>query len=96
MKRLAILSTIILSACASEPGDIPSAYVSVTQYSQYDCRQISQEIARINRRATGLKNSLTKKADNDAAQMGVGLILFWPTLFFWKAGMVPKLKNMPV
>lgn len=90
MKRFAIISTVILSACASEPGDIRKAYVSPMQYSQYDCRQISQEIASVNSRAAALKEKLGRKADNDAAQMGVGLILFWPMLFFLEGGDGPQ------
>lgn len=90
MKRLAIFGAVFLSACASNPENIAKTYISPLQYSQYDCRQISQELANVNNRATDLKAALGQKADNDAAQMGVGLILFWPTLFFLEGGDGPE------
>jgi hypothetical protein len=33
---------------------------------------------------------LDKKADNDAAQLGIGLVLFWPALFFLEGGDGPE------
>lgn len=90
MKRFAIVSAIALSACASQPEDIQTSYISPVQYQNYNCDQISMEIARVNRRAVDLEASLTKKADNDSTQMGLGLILFWPTLFFLEGGDGPE------
>jgi len=90
MKRFAIIGAALLSACASAPEDIQTSYISPVQYQNYDCNQISMEIARVNRRAADLEANLTKKADNDSAQMGVGLILFWPTLFFLEGGDGPE------
>ena len=60
--------------------------MSTLQYKDYDCDQLSAEAARVSRRVSELHGSLKKTADNDAAQMGVGLILFWPTLFFLEGG----------
>jgi hypothetical protein len=34
--------------------------------------------------------SLKKKADNDTAQMTVGMLLLWPTLFFLEGGDGPE------
>ena len=75
-----------LAACASQPDEIQTAYVSTLPYENYDCQQIAGEMERVSRRASELRGSLKKKADNDEAQMGVGLILFWPTLFFLEGG----------
>ena len=44
----------------------------------------------MHRRASELHGQLKKTADNDAAQMGVGLILFWPVLFFLEGGDGPQ------
>ncbi|MDC1214123.1 hypothetical protein N8000_06600 [Rhodospirillales bacterium] len=48
------------------------------------------EATRISNRVNELHSQLEETADNDAAQMGVGLILFWPTLFFLEGGDGPQ------
>jgi hypothetical protein len=48
------------------------------------------EAGRISARTGEKYRSVKKLADNDAAQMGVGLILFWPTLFFLEGGDGPE------
>lgn len=75
-----------LAGCASQPEDIQTAYVSELQYKDYDCEQLQMEASNVNRRASDLHGNLKETADNDAAQMGVGLVLFWPTLFFVEGG----------
>lgn len=79
-----------ISACASQPEDIGSTSVSTLQYQHYTCRQVALESDRINRRVHELYKSLDEKADNDGAQMAVGLILFWPALFFLEGGDGPE------
>lgn len=87
MKKAILLSCLVLlSACASSPDDLTPSYVSPLQYQKYDCGQIAEESANIERRVSELYGTLDKKAGNDAAQMGVGLVLFWPTLFFLEGG----------
>ncbi len=44
------------------------------------------EAERVSRRALELRASLKDTADTDEVQMGVGLILFWPALFFLEGG----------
>ena len=86
-----ILSGLVaLSACATPPEEIQSSYVSELQYQSYNCNQLSGESQRVSRRANELQASLTKLADNDEAQMAVGLILLWPTLFFLEGGDGPQ------
>lgn len=43
-------------------------------------------MTRVSRRAGELQASLKQKADGDAMQMGVGMLLFWPALFFLEGG----------
>jgi hypothetical protein len=87
MKKLSLLLTLgLIAGCASQPDEISTVYVSELQYQKYDCEQLSEEAARVSRRASDLHGQLKETADNDAAQMGVGLILFWPTLFFLEGG----------
>lgn len=80
----------MLTACATSPDKLPKASVSTLQYQEYNCKQIAAEVDRVERRVNDLYYSLDKKASNDAAQMGVGLILFWPTLFFLEGGDGPE------
>lgn len=73
---------LLLQGCATEPDKISSAYVSPIAYQNYDCGQLSSELGRLNRRGIELYQELKKSADDDSGKMAVGLILFWPTLFF--------------
>lgn len=83
MKKLILLAAVAaLSACASHTHEIASAYVSPLKYQDYSCKQIRQEMTRITRKANQLAHHINKNADGDSAAMGVGLILFWPSLFF--------------
>jgi len=89
-KYLVLTSLIILSACASSPDDLMASYVSPLQYQKYDCGQIEEEAGNVERRVSELYGTLDKKAGNDNAQMGVGLVLFWPALFFLEGGDGPE------
>lgn len=81
---------VTVSGCATSPDDIQAAHVSPLQYKDYDCDQIAMEMRSVERRVGDLHGNLKKKADGDAAQMGVGLVLFWPTLFFLEGGDGPQ------
>lgn len=84
MKKPFILTTalaFLVSGCATSSKNIGSAYVSPLQYQSYDCEQLGAEAARITQAAQQLGGRLDEAASNDAALMGVGLILFWPALF---------------
>jgi hypothetical protein len=80
----------LVTGCATDPKKISAAYVSPAQYRSWDCEQIVSESAHIERRSVELYNSLKKDADADKWQMGVGLILFWPTLFALEGGDGPE------
>jgi len=82
-KTIAIMSIVLLgSACAKKSSEITPMYVSPLQYSDYSCKQLAQEMGTISHRVSELAGAVDKTANNDAIQMGVGIILFWPTLFF--------------
>jgi hypothetical protein len=87
---LLISAVVAMSACASNPDNISSTYVSPIQYSDYSCKQISLEMANVTRRVSELHGSLDKEASADNAQMAVGLVLFWPALFFLEGGDGPQ------
>lgn len=86
MKKLLFCVSVTLAGCASQPNDIQTSYVSDSQYQNHDCDQLGLEAGRVETRAAELHGQLKDTADRDAAQMGVGLVLFWPTLFFLEGG----------
>lgn len=51
---------------------------------------MSSELQRVSARKVELYTQLKKTSDNDTAQMSIGLILFWPTLFFLEGGDGPQ------
>ena len=75
-----------MAACATQPEEIATAYVSPLHYKNFDCDQLELEAERVSRRALELHANLKDTADTDEAQMGIGLILFWPALFFLEGG----------
>ena len=76
-----VTGVLFLSSCASPPSEILPAYVSPLQYEQYDCSQIGSEMERVTRELNQIYAAVKKKSSNDATAMGVGMILFWPSLF---------------
>ena len=88
--KILVLATCALGACASSPDKMAASYVSPLKYKDYDCDQIAMEMDYIQQRTIELYHSLDKKHSNDQWQMGVGLILFWPTLFALEGGDGPE------
>lgn len=78
----AFVAALALSACAQSPDQISTASVSPMLYSGLNCTQIQGEANRINTRLTEITGNQQQAANSDAVMMGVGLILFWPSLFF--------------
>ncbi|MGC4410285.1 hypothetical protein D4A92_13300 [Rhizobium rosettiformans] len=74
----------MLSSCASKPQDIEAAYVSPMLYESLSCDRLREEATAVSARAIAASGVQQKKADNDAVAVGVGLVLFWPALFFAK------------
>ena len=83
---LALLTASLLIGCATQPKDLPTAYVSPLQYQNYSCDQIAMEMNRVSRKVNEVRSDLKGEADNDLAQMAIGLIIFWPALFFLEGG----------
>lgn len=92
MKKAFLISTLVgtLIGCASSPDKMQTTYISPIQYQSYDCDQISVELDRVSRRTNELYGTLKKEAGKDTAQMAIGLLLFWPTLFFLEGGDGPQ------
>ncbi|HZZ35741.1 MAG TPA: hypothetical protein VFE03_08455 [Caulobacteraceae bacterium] len=78
---LAVISSMVAS-CADAPDKISANYVSPVQYSNLDCNQIREEMMRVASQTRILVGKQQKKHKNDQVAMGVGLVVFWPALFF--------------
>lgn len=85
-KYLNIIPAIVLMGCAAEPEDVPAAYVSPNIYNSYDCEELMTERQRLVAKVAEVSAAQSKKATNDAVATGVGVVLFWPALFFLAAG----------
>ena len=75
-----------LFGCATHPDKINATYVSPLQYQGYSCKQIQQELIRVNGKISEITGQQDKKANKDAIAFGIGMILFWPALFFMIGG----------
>jgi len=85
-----VLGILLTFGCASSPKKIAASYVSPLKYKDYDCDQIALEMDAVGKRTNELYYSLKKDSSGDKWQMGVGLILFWPTLFLLEGGDGPE------
>ncbi len=85
-KHVVVASTMMLTAflggCSSSPDKISAQYVSPLMYQPYDCDQIGMELRRVNSRLIEVTGAQESEANKDAVATGVGLVLFWPALFF--------------
>lgn len=86
IQQLLVLSVAaaVVSGCASTSKEVQATYVSPMAYQDFSCSQIVSESQRIQRRVSGAAGAVDDRASGDKTKMGVGLVLFWPTLFFLK------------
>jgi hypothetical protein len=75
-----------LYGCASKPEAVSANYVSPLVYQPYDCDQIRGELMRVNRHVMEVTGQQQNTADRDAVALGVGMVIFWPALFFMIGG----------
>lgn len=77
---------LVVSGCATKSSNIQASYISPLQYGSYDCEQIQVEMVRLSAKVREVAGAQDKQAKNDQVAMGVGLVLFWPALFFLASG----------
>jgi hypothetical protein len=84
MKKLilSVAIAVILGACTTNPNKIGANYVSPQKYANYDCQQLALEASNIERKVNDLYGHLKKENSKDKWATGVGVVLFWPALFF--------------
>lgn len=77
-----VVVALVVSGCSSRSDKISAQYVSPLQYQSYNCNQIRMEMQRLGRRVNEVAGVQDSEATKDSVAMGVGLVLFWPALFF--------------
>lgn len=82
----ALCAGLMLGACATHPNNIQAAYVSPMTYTAYNCDQLREELMRVGSRVDQVTGQQRSRATNDAWAFGVGMVLFWPALFFMANG----------
>ena len=87
---VSVVVVAFLSSCASAPEDIAAQNISTIPYESYSCDQISRDLIRVEQSVSELHGRLDKTASDDEAQMAIGIILFWPVLFFLEGGDGPE------
>ncbi len=82
-KLIYLVSTLLfVSGCAKKAEDIPAAYISPLQYQNYECSQLQFEMERVAAKVNEIAQIQNKEHKKDVAATTVGLIIFWPALFF--------------
>ncbi len=76
------IAGLFISGCAKAPDKIQATYVSPSTYSNFSCRSLAAERNSIVNQVNDLSGKQKKEATEDAVATGVGLVLFWPALFF--------------
>jgi len=76
----------IITGCSTKAKNVSASYVSPLPYQSYNCNQVGQEMLRVNRRVLEVAGQQDDAAGKDAVALGVGLVLFWPALFFMIGG----------
>lgn len=76
----------LLVGCAQKAGSIKATYVSPMGYEKQSCKQLKEEVFRVNKRLSLISGQQEDVANKDAVMMGVGLVLFWPALLLMAQG----------
>jgi hypothetical protein len=79
---IASFTSMIFGGCATKGDAVSAAYVPASIYSTYSCQQIAQELMTVGVKAAELSGQMDEAAGKDTALVAVGLVLFWPALFF--------------
>lgn len=72
----------MLAACSTPASNVQAQYISPYQYNTYSCENIRVELTRVSARVQELTVAQNQEAMKDTFALGVGLVLFWPALFF--------------
>ncbi|TNG03678.1 MAG: hypothetical protein EP297_00220 [Gammaproteobacteria bacterium] len=94
-KSLHVLITLLVVAlvsisCAPHSYEIRSAEVSPEQYKELSCAELNAEMNSHLRSLQELGREIDEEAETDETQTAVGVILFWPVLFWLEGSDTPE------
>lgn len=78
----AVTAAAFLAGCATQGANVTASYVPQSVYDGATCAALARDMVEIQQQAAALSGQLDTAAGKDAALVAVGLILFWPALFF--------------
>lgn len=81
-----VASIILMSGCSQKADSIKATYVSPLPYEKHSCKQLKDEVIRVNKRLAEISGQQADVANKDAVVMGVGLVIFWPALLLMAQG----------
>jgi len=86
MKKLLITAAITLSlaACATNPDKVTGIHVSSSKYAGNTCADLEIAYSDNDREAARLYNTMNSRDNVNKGAAVVGMLLFWPALFFMK------------
>lgn len=84
LEKAALLTAgfVLVTGCASSAEDIAPSYVSPIAYENYSCEQLAFEAQSVSSRAAQAAGVQNKARTSDAVVTTVGVVVFWPALFF--------------
>lgn len=83
MRKLVYASmALALAGCSTKASKVSASYVSPAEYAHHSCDQIREEQYRIRADVETLTGKQNRHSKNDKIATGVGLVRFWPALFF--------------
>ncbi|WP_152045467.1 hypothetical protein [Aureimonas psammosilenae] len=95
---IAAAAVMAMTGCAKKAASIAPAYVSPLAYQGSTCEALTEEAKVVSSRAAAASGAQDNQAGKDAALTAVGVVVFWPALFFLdgngeKAAEVARLKG---
>lgn len=87
-KMISLVGTVALlsTGCSQKADSIKATYVSPLPYEKHSCKQLKEEVIRVNKRLAEISGQQADVANKDAVVMGVGLVIFWPALLLMAQG----------
>lgn len=82
-REAALLAALTIAVgCASSSENIAPSYVSPIVYENFSCEQLAAEAQTVSSRAAQAAGVQDKNRTQDAVVTTVGVVVFWPALFF--------------